>query len=225
MRKSRHLIRLMVIAPILALVVCTLLYIGKMSRELTRQAPGMISAAVTDRVNGEVRIGKVEIHPLGIVLRDVSVYDATGNPLMSSPRVKVALRLMDVIRGTRNMTSAISKVEVSSPIICLERYADGRWNVSQLLKPSAPGKTPFRGKVIIRDARLSLLDRKPDPHMPVLTRASKVEAVVDFAASPDVKFSAWGNGVGGRFGHFTANRNESGTVAAQRSYTRSACGR
>lgn len=197
MRKTRHSTRLIIILPILALIAGSLAYIARVDRQIAQRLPGVLSSAVSERMNGKLKLGKIEVYPLGIVLRDVSFVDnrpTQDKTIVRIPQVKIACRLSDIILGRSDPAKSIKQIELCQPTIHLARGADGKWNVMGLMKPSKPGKLVFNGKVFVRSAHVTFRDYRPDPTKAMLNTLSDVNAVIDFAQQPTVKYSVWGKG-------------------------------
>ena len=204
MRKTKRITRLIIILPVLALAIGSVAYLNRMSQELARRLPNALSVAVSQRMNGAIKFGKVDVHPLGIVLNDVSISYKHAE-VIRVPKLTIACRIADVIMGKCDPATSIKRVELRNPIIHLVRSADGKWNVMGILKPSPGGKVLFRGKVFVRSANLALRDFKPYPTQPVLNKLDGIDAVIDCSNESSVKFAAWGKGRPGRFARFNAD--------------------
>ena len=204
MRESKRIRRLIIILPILALAIGAAAYLNRMSRELARHLPNALSVAISQRMNGAIKFGKVDVHTFGIVLNDVSITYKRAE-IIRVPRLKIACRIVDVIMGKVDTATSIERVELRNPTIHLVRTADGKWNVMGILKPSPGGKIPFSGKVFVRSANITLRDFRPDPTKPMLNRLDGVDAVIDCSKQSSVKFAAWGKGQPGRFARFNSD--------------------
>ncbi len=190
MRRKR-ITWLIIILPVMALAIGSAAYLKKVSRELARRLPPALSLEISKRVNGEVRFGKVDVYPLGIVVRDVSISQQHAE-IVRVPRLKVACRIWDVVTGKIDPSTSIKRIELLEPTIHLVRTADGKWNLQGIMKPSKGKKPKFGAKVFVRSAHITLRDFKPSPAQPMLNKLDGVDAIIDFTGQPKVQFSAWG---------------------------------
>ena len=204
MRKTRRITTLIVVLPMLALALGSYLYLVRVSRECAARLPGILSKAASERIDGDIAIGKVAVSPFGILLSNIVVSEKAneGREIIRIPRMRIACRIADVLRGA-DPARSIKRIDVLKPTVFLERAPNGRWNVLQLLKPPKPGRgLKYGGEVCVQSARVLVRDLKPNPAKPMDNRLADVSALVDFSKPSVAKFSIWGKGQPKRFGRF-----------------------
>jgi autotransporter translocation and assembly factor TamB len=204
MRKAWRVTNLIVALPMLALALGSYLYLAKVSRECAARLPGILSKAASERIDGDIAIGKAAFSPSGILLSDIVVSEKgnRGKTVVRIPSIMIACRIADLLKGA-DPTRSIKTIEVLKPTVFLERASNGRWNVLQLLKPPKPGRAlKYAGQVRVQSARVVVRDLKPNPAKPMDNRLSDVSALVDFSKPSAAKFSIWGKGQPKRFGRF-----------------------
>lgn len=196
---------LFIILPIVALAIGSAVYLKRIGRELTRHLAPVLSQEASKRVNGVVKFGRIDIYPLGIVVSDISISQQHAE-IVHIPKVKIACRIMDVIRRKVTPADSIKRIEVQEPTVHLVRSPAGKWNVLSIMKPS-PGakKLEFGGKVFVRSAHIILRDLKPDPTKPVVSKLDGVNAVVDFPGQSQVRFSTWNEDRHRQFGRLISD--------------------
>ena len=206
MRRARVIASLIVLLPILALALASYVYLRGVSRRMAVRLPGIISAAASERINGDLHIGKVEIRPFGVALHDVTLTESAelgGRSVLTVPEARISCNLLSVARGA-DPVKAVRTVDILSPTIWVERLPDGRWNVSRLMKKLPPGKPlEFGGQVRVASARISIRDRLPRSLTPTANMLSGVNARIDFRKPRIASFTMWGDGPRGRLDDFT----------------------
>lgn len=172
-------------------------YLVTSARSAWSSLPGMLSSVMSEYVDGKLDVGKVDVSATGIVFRRVSLSDRDGSKkIIDAQAVRVGFRLADLLRNRKDPASAIDSVEIVRPHVSLERAPDGRWNIADLLRPSATGpRTQFKGRVIVTSGTLAFLDRKTEGKA-MANRFEKVNAVIDLNGNrADCRLTARGDGV------------------------------
>ncbi len=172
-----------------------------------RSAWGMLSqtlsTAISEQVKGKLTLGSVDVYVGGAVFRDVSLAGEDGSkPIVAAEAVRVRFGLADLIANRKDPVRAIDSVEIIRPRVALERGVDGRWNVADLLKPSAQRpRKEFRGRVVITSGTVSVLDRMIAGN-PEKNALRNVGGVIDFA-DPNADFRLTADGTAGRMGRIS----------------------
>ena len=206
MRKSRFYTTPIIMLPMLALSVGSLVYLFSLGREAMSRLPDMIRETISARVQGEVQIGDIGMSPFALTLNDVHISDEHG-PVANIPRIKVAYSLNDIIRRKVDPATSIRRIDVLKPEVFLRRDAKGRWNITNILKPSKPGKKPLKlnAKLYVKAGRFVVSDLKPNPSKVAVNILRDVDAVIDPTGLPSLEYSISGLGQPGRLERFKAN--------------------
>ena len=204
MRKARRLTILIILLPLLAMALGSIMYLSKVKRQASERLPGIIKEAASERINGDLTIGKINILSSSIDLRDITVSDKTGKPVVRIPRVSVSYSLIDLALRQAQPLESIRRVDIFKPEISLSRSADGIWNFAQLLKPSRPAKpVKLRAKVYVKSGQMTVRDNL-NLSTPRISVLKDINAWADLARKPAAVYRVSGTGLPGRMGRIKA---------------------
>ena len=207
MRKARRLTLLIIALPLLAMAVGSLAFFVSLSRATLRRLPEVVRAAASERINGDVKIGKIEVlSTSGLTLTDVVVSrDGSEKPIAKVPTIKITYSLADIVLRKRDLAASVKRVDVLKPDVFLERAPDGQWNIADILKPLPPGQPlRFRAGIYVKSGRVTICDRAPNPGSPAENILTNINAAVDLSEIPIAKYSVTGRGERGKLGRFAA---------------------
>lgn len=128
---------------------------------------GLVIPLLEERLGAKVSLGKLKVSLFsGINIANFSITGATGSgssPLFSAESLSLNYRLLPLI--ARKVV--IEAVEISQPVINIEQKSSGRYNFTELGKPSpqgqakpAPSPPRGRGSFVVSVNRLSLTNGK-----------------------------------------------------------------
>lgn len=157
------LIRGVILAGVAALAVAGWVANSWISPERVRE---QVLAALAEQFEGvEVHVGSARMRILGgIAVRDLRLVrhgDPPDRPFLVVP---VAVLFHDKEQLNRGRL-VIRKIELENPALNLERAADGRWNVSDVMRPG-PADRPVP-TFVAKGATLTVTDHSPDALPPV----------------------------------------------------------
>lgn len=188
MASRKWLVRSLYLAFLAALGAGALLVYSWMRPAFVR---AKVIQQLTDKFDGvdvEVRsarlrlLGGIAVSDLKLIRRD----DPTRTPFLHVPSAVLHHDKEQLNAGTL----AVRKVEMTKPHLRLERYADGRWNVSDLLKP---GKEDEPAPMfVMREATITIIDRQLGGR-PVV-ELTGVNATLVNDPAPVITFEVTGNG-------------------------------
>lgn len=139
-----------------------------------------LETELTKALGGPVSVKSLEISWLNkVLLNDVAVRDDRGQLIAAAEKVTVVYDPLALLRGVAAV-EAVSELFLDEPQIYLDRRADGRWNIDDLLDKTRSGDSPFSGKIAISKGTVSVT--MPEGNW----RLNDIEAYFDFAGKPDV---------------------------------------
>lgn len=139
-----------------------------------------LETELTKALGGPVSVKSMEISWLNkILLTDVAVRDDRGQLIAAAEKVTVVYDPLALLRSVAAV-EAVSELLLDEPQIYLDRRADGRWNIDDLLDKTRSGDSPFSGKIAISKGTVTVT--MPEGRW----RLSDIGAYFDFAGKPDV---------------------------------------
>jgi len=198
MRRIRVATALITIIPCIVLACGVGAYLLKLANIAMRGLPKQISDLAAQQINGKVSIGSVTSSAYGIVLHNVSITPrgvSSRKPIAIIPSIRVRANLQDVISGKIDPQKSIDYVELSHPVIYLDRDKSGKWNYSNIFKPA--GKRPisnYRTRVYVTDAQLTVQDSANVTGRSVTSAFRHLSASIDVGDRIDFKFKGQGDG-------------------------------
>lgn len=205
MSKHRRVAKLTIALPLLAMGIWTAVFLVNAGREMLSNLPQTVTAIASERLDGDLSIGKIHFRVGSVVLDKVTISDEDTEALILDVRkVEVKYSLPDLIRRRSDPVASIRAVEISEPKVFLERRPDGQWNIAGLIKPTPPGRPiNFIGAVSVISGRIEVKDTLPSgkPTRNVLT---DIRASIDLSEMPLAKYAITGQGQPGRLGKFKA---------------------
>ena len=161
MRKRRFHTLFVIVLPLALIVISSLLFLLRLSRDTLNNLPEIIKTIADERINGTVRIGSIDIFPSeGIVVKNVVITGKVNNsPLIKIPRVTLKANLIDLVLKQKDPTTAIELVDIQEPSVSIRRKPDGHWDILDLLKQTKGKKEiKFNGKVQVRSGSAVVYD-------------------------------------------------------------------
>ncbi|HUV03759.1 MAG TPA: translocation/assembly module TamB domain-containing protein [Armatimonadota bacterium] len=207
MRKARRLTLLIVVLPLLAITAGSVVFVMGLSRAALRRLPEVLRAAAAERINGDVKIGKIEVLPArGLVLTDVAISGVSPDkPIVRVPTVRIAYSLADIALRKRDPIASIRRIEILKPDVFLERTPEGRWNIANILKPQPPSQPlKLRAEIRVKSGRVTICDRAPNPARPEQNILRSINGRADLSGIPVVRCSVSGKGDPGKLERFAA---------------------
>ncbi|MDT8903780.1 translocation/assembly module TamB domain-containing protein [Anaeroselena agilis] len=171
-----------IVLALVALVVASVAGAFIMNKSQTVMA-GMsdrLETELTKALGVPVSVKSLEISWLNkVLLKDVAIRDDRGQLIAAAEKVTVVFNPLTMLRGTDTI-EAVGELLLDDPQIFLERRADGKWNIDDLLDKTRSGDSAFNGKVTIRKGTVTV--NVPDGRW----RLGDIDAAFDFADKPDV---------------------------------------
>jgi translocation and assembly module TamB len=160
------------------------------------------SGALTTAMGRHVTIGKASGDLWsGVVLEDLTLAPARpGEPSpLSARRLTIHLDARGAVRdllGRQGLAASIARnltqIVLDEPEVRVTHAATGVWDFTQLLstRPGTASPAGFRGRIIILDGRVTLIDRRRIAPGTFEARFSDLNGTVDFARAPRVALRA-----------------------------------
>jgi translocation and assembly module TamB len=207
MRRIRFSTLLIILLPLGAVAIGASFLLANLTRVAAVRLPQLIDSLAADRLNGKLKIGKIDTYANCIRLRNVSLYDAKGQRAIAEvPEVRVYCKISDLILRRTNVLDGIQCIDVMSPSIYVERDSKGRWNWADILKPTP--KKPidkWHLKINVSSAHLTVRDLGAKKFGPTENVLRDVNASIDTSRMPMVKAEISGLGSFDRLGRFAVN--------------------
>ncbi|HWQ61336.1 MAG TPA: translocation/assembly module TamB domain-containing protein, partial [Negativicutes bacterium] len=139
-----------------------------------------LETELTKALGGAVSVGSLEITALNkVLLYDVSVRDSRGGLIAAGQKVTVVYSPLALLSGEAAV-EAVTELSLDAPRISLERRADGKWNIDELLDKTRSGDSPFKGKITVSQGTVTVI--APEGRW----QFDKIVAGFDFAGKPDI---------------------------------------
>lgn len=123
--------------------------------KVRQAAEASLLAQANAAVHGRITAEKIDLSLLGKVeIRQVQVFDATGNQLAKSERVLLSYQWRDLLNGQLG-PQLVTGVTVEKPEIWLD-YQLERLNWDGVLKERTAGASGFHGVVEVKDGQLHI---------------------------------------------------------------------
>jgi translocation and assembly module TamB len=115
----------------------------------------------SEQINGTLTWSSVDLTPgLNLSIRDADLKDEKGRDVLKSPQMTVEWSLGAFLRGQWNgdgAAAAVTRINVTDPVLCVIRDEDNTWNVQNLLRTKTDStKTRFYGKILIHNGTVRL---------------------------------------------------------------------
>jgi autotransporter translocation and assembly factor TamB len=164
--------------------------------------PAAIAGLAAERINGIVKVGSIDTTPSGVILlRDVSISSADSKdpqPMISAPVVRITADIRGLISGLEPLQS-IKRIDIDQPELRLERLGHGKWNVSNLLKPSKKRRAALPNAIVnVTRCRVIMKDFS-NPNRIVVNSADGIHGILTLGTTLDCDFT--GKGTPGRIGN------------------------
>lgn len=187
--RQKLVVRLIVCAPVLAMLVYSALHVAGEMRRVLRDVEAVVVYELSRQLDREVKVGEVVVSPLGTaILRDVQIAEGKSfkqGRLLAARQVRVSYDFGEMRRG--NAARSVKVVEFVEPRARLVRLADGSLNISDLLaRPPGPPKPPFQGKLKLKNGTITFEDHAVSGgRTPVVVHLRQVTGSIDAAGHPD----------------------------------------
>ncbi len=171
-----------IVLAVVAFVVVSVAgaFIFNKSQTVMTGMSGRLEAELGKALGGAVSVGSLEITALNkVTLFDVSIRDSRGELIAAGPKVTVVYNPLSLLGGEAAV-EAVRELSLDAPRIALDRRADGRWNIDELLDKTRSGDSPFSGKVTIRQGTVTV--SAPEGRW----QFDDIAADFDFANKPDI---------------------------------------
>ncbi|MCX7780162.1 MAG: translocation/assembly module TamB domain-containing protein [Negativicutes bacterium] len=142
--------RRVAMATALAVLVAALviLYGAGQGRAIMANAQQTLTGELSKAFSGAVRVGAVEVETVRtILLRDVSIEDQAGVPILTAPKVHVTYNPLRMLLGVP-VADTVSEISLEAPTLRLKQGSDGRWNVDEILNRRDKDSGAFAGRVV-----------------------------------------------------------------------------
>ncbi|MHB1455949.1 MAG: translocation/assembly module TamB domain-containing protein, partial [Armatimonadota bacterium] len=200
MRKRRFHTLLIIVLPLALIVISSLLFLLRLSRNTLNDLPEMIKTIADERINGTVQIGSIDVYPSkGIVIKDVVITGKVNNsPLIKIPRATLKVNIVELVFQRISPVAAIKMIDIQEPSVSIRRKADKKWDIYDLLKKTTGGQeVKFKERIQVRSAKLTVYDYASSVNgLPEVNRFHDADAIVSFPDSSNLSFTAKGLGDG-----------------------------
>ncbi|MEN6521683.1 MAG: translocation/assembly module TamB domain-containing protein [Armatimonadota bacterium] len=203
-RRRRLTIFLLIVIPITVLLSATVFYIINQVRHTVQHLDVILVEQIEKQTNRAVEVGKVDVSPLKgtATVHDLRIANGKSfknGSLLETKRVIINFRLRDIVFGRVPAIQSVDSVRLISPAIRLERFRNGRLNISDLFKRKpGPRRPPFIGVVDISDGTLIFRDwlsRTPGSR-PIATRTANINGTFDASNAPFYEYNLTAKGPG-----------------------------
>ena len=153
MRKLAKLLPYFIIVLLLAIAAMFFLRSGPFAARLKET----IVQELQQRTGRKVAVRELTLTGPGrVTLRDVTIANPDGTPLLSAPEVTVRAGHGGVLERLRTL-SDIREIVLRRPTVRVVRRGTGAFDISDLFR-HAQGKVKFTGKVVVEDGTLTFVD-------------------------------------------------------------------
>ena len=216
--RLRVLARLIAALPPIAAIVFGGIIIRREFDRVRTDAVGALTQEISSSLGVAVSVDGVDASVPGtLAVRGLRLARDGMGEVLSARNVIVRYSVSGLARNLSSPASTVSSVTFDGPIVVVERYADGRINLLELLKgPGPPGK-PFRGRVEVRDGSVRYIDHAPLSRIkqPMVIAGNGVNGYIDLSldgrpfsarmASTSVSGAASARGAFDKAGRLTLN--------------------
>ncbi|MDO8682378.1 MAG: translocation/assembly module TamB domain-containing protein [Armatimonadota bacterium] len=196
-RRRRFILLLMSLLPVALFLLAAGIYILVQGNRVTRRLDRIFVAEMEQRLQREVRIGRVRAEPLGhLIIYDLAIADGktfSAGTMLTAKRVEVRYRWLDLVFQRASAAQTIESITLIRPSGRLTRLPSGAWNISSLFKPPpGPRRPPFLGVVNVVNGRVLIKDFATPPLSirPAVNRVFNLKGTVDASAQPVIRFTA-----------------------------------
>ncbi|MEN6372790.1 MAG: translocation/assembly module TamB domain-containing protein [Armatimonadota bacterium] len=203
-RRRRLTIFLLIVIPLTVFLAAAVFYIINQVRYTIRHIDVILVEQIEQQTNRAVEVGKVDVSPLKGTATIHGLRIANGESfkkgtLLETKQVIVNFRLRDIVFRRVPAIQSVDSIKLISPTILLERFRNGRLNISDLFKRKpGPRRPPFIGVVDITDGTLVFRDwlaRTPGPK-PAVTKAVNINGTFDASNAPFYEYNLSAKGPG-----------------------------
>jgi hypothetical protein len=185
--------------PSVLLFTASIVYLYRLAVYISPKLAPVVAQVAAESVHRQIRIGKViafgtagKFELLDVVVSNTSSF-ATDTPLpaLSAESITVNYNLLYLLTHPRDAIGSISKINVVSPIVYVERLKVGKYNFSDLIVKKASGSSPpFMGVISAQNATFVLKDdAAPSTALRQIQTYSQAVASADFTSSTSISFT------------------------------------
>ncbi len=189
-RLQKTTVWLLTVLPPVVITIAGVMHAIHQSQTFLTDARWIVGETISDYLSRPVRVGRARLVDIGTVVID-RLQIADGPAFSSGKMVtvhKVIVRYNPralFIGGAR--AGAVESVEVIKPNVRVVRLPNGRFNISELIRPRlAPPGPPFKGTVRVSGGKLTYIDYfRLGRRFPSLLRIDNLNGVMS-AESPHI---------------------------------------
>jgi|GEM_PF-2794046 len=183
MGKARRISLFVTLVPILVMTGIAVVLVMTRMQVAVGQLEKVVNTEASALLRADVSTGKLNISPSGVLhLQDIVIRQpgATDHPIIVIPQMNVGFRLIDVVLRRAEPMQSIDWVEMKSPKVYIERYRNGRWNISDLLKPTARRRPlKFSGVIMVHQGQVRIRDFAYSTHRAETNVIKNLDARLD----------------------------------------------
>lgn len=193
MRVRSWLIRGLILVGVAALAALAWVANSWISPDRVREK---VVGTLSEQFEGvDVHVGSARMRILGgIAVTDLRLTrrgDPPDRPFLSVPN---AILYHDKEQLNRGVLT-IKKVEMDGPVLRIERFADGKWNVAEVTKPPTTADKPVP-TFVVKNGTVEVIDRTPGALPPVTLTDVQLTLLNDPLPTLTVQASAAAKGYG-----------------------------
>ncbi len=201
--------------PLLALGICSALYLLSLGHFLSRHLAPIVVSAVESTIKREVRVrqvvafnqpGRVDLYGVAVSnaptfaqdrARAVAAHDpVSGLPALVADRVTITYNWRSLLFDPGNAAASLEDITVDKPTAFIERLTQAKFNFTSLFqqKPNPKAK-PFKGQILIQNGAAYFLDdTAPKALQPAINSFHDLAGVVNFHSDNVIYYAVHGIG-------------------------------
>ena len=116
----------------------------------------VIAEKITETLDAQVDIAAVVVEsPTTLVLKNITIQDKMGMPILESEKIAISFSPFAVIRGD-SIVKSVRDVTISAPNLNLIQRSQNEWNYMDFIKGDKSSEVDFYGKVRFSEARINI---------------------------------------------------------------------
>ena len=164
--RARVVVRLFVLAPILAFLIASLLEIVKVARLVNTDIGNVVASVLHQTLRHEFKIGGIEYLEPGVVrIDDLAISskptwkEGHGETGLSVRRVVIRYDFQEILSDPSSAANAVRTITFDHPIALVERYAQKQFNFTDLIpKKKRKHAKPFMAKIDVVEGTVRYRD-------------------------------------------------------------------
>lgn len=203
MRRLAKLLPYLAVLGLLLIAVLVVLRYGPLADHL-RNA---IAVELSRELERPVHISRASFSLTGrVVLYDMLVRDRDGSAMLTVPQATVRLGRPGNRLPFLSAPTEVRDITLLRPSATLTRAADGEWTISDLIAREPERPPRFRGQVVVREGRLTIVDHRAG----ATTRLESLDLSVSYPRPGRAVFRASAVGEDGAFDSLTVRGHSEG---------------